>query len=153
MLVAATSADIAALADRTAALPVAPDLAAPAVLAMLAELAATIAPTFAPAAWLVVEAGIIVGLVSLVAVPADGAIAIGYGVAPACRGAGVARRAVADLLGAAAADPRVTAVTAETATDNRSSQRVLEANGFRRTGARIDPEDGPVIGWRRDLRR
>lgn len=49
----------------------------------------------------------------------------------------------------ACADLRVTAVTAETSVQNQASQRVLERNGFLRTGGRVDPEDGELICWRR----
>lgn len=80
--------------------------------------------------------------------PQDGTIHIGYGVAPTRQGQGIASRAVADLLAWAKTDPRVTAVTAETAVDNPASQRVLQRNGFLRTGERVDVEDGPVIMWR-----
>jgi RimJ/RimL family protein N-acetyltransferase len=51
-----------------------------------------------------------------------------------------------------ASDPLIRGVSAGTATANVASQRVLEANGFARTGTRIDPEDGEVIVWRRDIR-
>jgi len=151
MLVVADKNVVAALADGAAPLPVAPDLEAPEVLVMLADLAHTIGEVFAPAAWLIVEDGTIVGLLSLVAPPAAGVIAIGYGVAPSWRGRGVATRAVAELIAVAAVDARIVAVTAETAVANLASQRVLAANGFGRTGERTDPEDGQLIVWRVDL--
>jgi putative acetyltransferase len=49
----------------------------------------------------------------------------------------------------ACADPRVTAVTAETSVHNHPSQRVLEHNGFLKVGERLDPEDGKLICWKR----
>lgn len=151
-LIAAPAADIASLAGPTAAgLPVTPALEDAAVLAMLADLARTVEASFAPAGWLIVDEGTIAGLLSLVAVPANGVIAIGYGIAPSRRGKGLATRAVGELLGISAADSRIVAVTAETATGNVASQRVLAANGFRRTGTRTDPDDGELLGWRIDL--
>lgn len=128
--------------------------AAPAeVLAMLAELADRIRPAFAPAAWMIVENGEVVGLLSPTR-PLDArdrALHIGYGVAPTRQGRGVATRAVAALVAWARQDDRVLALTAETSVDNPASQAVLSRNGFQAVGQRIDDEDGPVIGWRLDL--
>ena len=156
MLFTATSRDFAALVDGKAPplLHLAPDveLAPPPVLRMLAELADSIRPHFDPAAWMLVEAGEIVGLASLTRLPRDGQIHIGYGVAPTRQGRGIATRAVAELLAWARTDDRVFCVTAETAHDNGPSQRVLLRNGFVRSGERHDREDGRVICWRIDLR-
>ncbi len=124
-----------------------------AVLAMLAELADRIRPLFAPAAWMIVEDGEVVGLLSPTR-PLDArdrSLHIGYGVAPTRQGRGVATRAVADLVAWAREDDRVLAMTAETAVDNPASQAVLSRNGFKVAGERVDDEDGPVIGWRLDL--
>jgi RimJ/RimL family protein N-acetyltransferase len=151
MLVEATDADFGALIDGAApaGLRAVPDsaIAPPAVLAMLRDLAGTIRPGFAPAAWMIVEDGAVVGLCSVVRVPVGGDVHIGYGVAPTRRGRGVMRGAIADLLAWAGDDPRVTSVSAETGVDNRASQRVLERNGFVRTGERMDEEDGALICW------
>lgn len=38
-------------------------------------------------------------------------------------------------------------LSAETGVGNIASQRVLERNGFIRTGERIDAEEGPLICW------
>lgn len=81
--------------------------------------------------------------------PVDGELHIGYGVAPTRQHRGVAGRAVADVLSWASRDARIDRVTAETSTDNRPPQRVLESNGFRITGTRDDPEDGPLLTWER----
>ncbi len=40
---------------------------------------------------------------------------------------------------------------AETRTDNIASQRVLECNGFTRTGERLDEEDGVLLCWRVEM--
>jgi len=120
----------------------------PEVLAMLRGLSAEVGESFEPNAWMIVEAGEVVGLCSLVRMPyVGGTVMIGYGVAASRRRRGIARRAVADLLDWARGDHRVTSVTAETAVDNRPSQRVLEVNGFERTGERTDEEDGPLFCW------
>lgn len=124
-------------------------IAPPEVMAMLAELAASIRAGFAPSAWMIVEAGEIVGLLSAVRPPADGELAIGYGVAPSRQRRGAASRAVADILRWAESEPRVRRVTAETSTANLPSQRTLERNGFQITGTREDPEDGPLVCWER----
>jgi RimJ/RimL family protein N-acetyltransferase len=121
----------------------------PEVLEMLRDLSATVGEAFTPNAWMMVEDGEVVGLCSLVRVPYVGdTVMIGYGVAESRRGRGIARRAVADLLDWARADGRVSTVTAETSIHNVPSQRVLEANGFERTGERIDEEDGELFCWR-----
>jgi RimJ/RimL family protein N-acetyltransferase len=122
-------------------------LAEPTILAMLRELANGIRPYFAPASWMIISDGEIVGLCSLVKPPTDGAIDIGYGIAESCRSKGHASRAVSDLLLWARGEERVKTCKAETSASNTSSQWVLETNGFVQTGARIDAEDGEMICW------
>lgn len=152
MLIVATDDDFASLLDeaprRGLSLPPG-GVETASVLHMLRALARKVRGAFAPAAWLIVEDQEVVGLCSVIRAPdPDGAVEIGYGVAPARRRRGVAGRAVAEVLDWARADPRVAAITAETSVDNRPSQRVLEINGFERVGARTDAEDGPLICWR-----
>ena len=151
MLIEATDAHFAALIAGEA-----PDgltlaeggVETPEMLAMLRGLSAEVGETFEPNAWLIVEDGEVVGLTSLVRTPYVGdTVMIGYGVAASRRGRGIATRAVADLLAWARSDHRVTTVTAETAIDNLASQRVLEANGFTRSGEREDEDDGPLFCW------
>jgi RimJ/RimL family protein N-acetyltransferase len=156
MLIEAKTQDFAALLRGEAPNPYRlcdSPLGPPEVLAMLAQLADTIGETFRPSAWMMVEDGEIVGLISPTRPfdPLDGALLIGYGVAPTRRGRGVATRAVADLVAWAGADDRVHALTAETSVDNPASQAVLARNGFRRVGERDDAEDGPLICWRRPV--
>jgi RimJ/RimL family protein N-acetyltransferase len=152
MLIETTDAHFAALiAGRApAGLAVAEGgVEAPEVLAMLRGLSATVAEEFTPNAWMMVENGEVAGLCSLVRIPyVGGTVMIGYGVAESRRRRGIARRAVADLLDWARADHRVSVVTAETSIHNVPSQRVLEANGFARTGERTDEEDGELFCWR-----
>ena len=121
----------------------------PEILTMLRGLAAKI--PFTPNAWLMAEAGEIAGLCSLTTAPENGILTIGYGVAPARRQRGIARRAIADLVAWARTDPRVIAITAATSPENRASQHVLTANGFAPAGERIDPEDGPLRLWHHAL--
>jgi len=155
MIIQATAKDFAALlrSQPPRDLQLVPDsaIAPPEVLAMLGNLAAGISPSFAPAAWLIVEAGEVVGLCSIVRTPRDGDLPIGYGIAPTRQGAGAATRAVAALVAWARTDPRVRRLSAETATDNLPSQKVLARNGFASVGERVDPEDGPLIQWALDV--
>jgi len=156
MLIEATSQDFAALLRGGASAPYRlcdSPLAPPEVLAMLAQLADRIRPIFSPAAWMIVEDGEIVGLISPTQAldATDRSLRIGYGVAPTRQGRGAATRAVADLAAWARADDRVLALTAETSVDNPASQTVLARNGFRAVGEREDSEDGPLILWRLDL--
>jgi RimJ/RimL family protein N-acetyltransferase len=154
MLIPATDADFAALIAGSAlhGLAIAPGgIEGAEILAMLRGLSAEIGASFTPNAWLMVEEGEIAGLCSITSVPKDGVIHIGYGVAVSRHRRGVAQRAIADLILWAGTDPRVTAITAATSPDNPASQRVLVANGFIETGTTIDPEDGPLILWRREV--
>lgn len=122
-------------------------IAPPEILGMLNRLATEINAEFSPSAWMIVEDGEIVGLCSIVRVPQDGNIHIGYGVAPSRQGLGSTTRAIGQLLEWARNDPRVALISAETGLENIGSQRVLQRNGFIRTGERIDAEDGPLICW------
>lgn len=60
----------------------------------------------------------------------DGVPEIGYGIRDAFQGCGYASEAVKGMVGWAFSHPFVTAVEAETAPDNKASQRVLEKCGF-----------------------
>ena len=99
---------------------------------------------------MIVERGEVVGMINLVARNSAGQYEIGFGVAEAQHGRGVMTRAVAELLPVLSANG-LRGVTANTAVENVSSQRVLERNGFRRTGTKDDPEDGPLICWDANL--
>lgn len=123
-------------------------IAPPGVLDMLANLAADVRQQFLPSAWWIVDDREVVGLCSILRVPQDGDVHIGYGVAPSRQGRGFASRAVNQALDWAKHDPRVSVVSAETSTKNIASQRVLERNGFRPVAERVDKDDGPVICWR-----
>jgi RimJ/RimL family protein N-acetyltransferase len=156
MLIEAETQDFAALLRGEAPPPwrlCDSPLAPQEVLAMLGQLADRIRPLFSPAAWMIVEDGEIVGLISPTQPldAADRSLRIGYGVAPTRWGKGVATRAVADVAAWARADDRVRALTAETSVDNPASRTVLARNGFQAVGRREDNEDGLLILWRLDL--
>src|SRR3546814_7711055 len=75
-----------------------PPVAPPEILAMLADVAAGVRVHFAPASWLIVAEGAFVGLCSITRPPADGAVDLGYGIAPGRQGRGhmqAALRAIA----------------------------------------------------------
>jgi RimJ/RimL family protein N-acetyltransferase len=97
-------------------------------------------------AWLMIHDGEAVGMVSFTR-PLDGKRPeIGYGVADSRQHRGHATGAIAALLPIARA-AGFDGLTAETGTDNRASQVVLERNGFTRTGERTDQEDGELYTW------
>jgi RimJ/RimL family protein N-acetyltransferase len=104
------------------------------------------------ATWMVVANNEVVGLCGFHSPPsAEGNVEIGYNTAPNRRGLGHATAAVRAMLILAENDPAIHTITAETTIENIASQRVLERNGFVRTGQRLDPEDGELITWRAEL--
>lgn len=85
--------------------------------------------------------------------PVDEEVELGYSVAPAFEGRGIATAAVLDLLDKAADHPAVAVVTAHTLAEPGPSPRVLQRAGFTR-----DAMPGPVSGravwrWRRAMTR
>lgn len=151
MIIETIAADYAALlnnrAPRGLALADTP-IAPPEILEMLADLAERVGAGFAPASWLIVEQGEVVGLCSITRPPQNGNIDIGYGIAPSRQRRGIMTRAIHAVVGWARAAPEVRAITAETAIDNIASQQVLARNGFLRVGERFDAEDGQLLCWR-----
>jgi aminoglycoside phosphotransferase (APT) family kinase protein/RimJ/RimL family protein N-acetyltransferase len=94
--------------------------------------------------------GALVGNGGWKGVPVDGAAELGYAVAPACRGQGIAAGAVAVLL-AQASRAGLHTVVAHTLREPSASTRVLERSGFQRVGD--ENEDGvPVWRWERPVR-
>ena len=81
---------------------------------------------------------------------ADGAVEIGYSVAPSWEGRGVATAAVGALLREAWAAPEVRCVLAHTLLERNASVRVLEKSGFVRDGENLDGDVGVVWRFRRD---
>jgi RimJ/RimL family protein N-acetyltransferase len=100
--------------------------------------------------WLAVRDQTVVGSIAVKSPVVDGTADIGYGAAPALRNTGVATAMVLGLMPILAGFG-VTRVTADTAASNPASARVLTKTGFRQTGQREDPDDGPLILWERLL--
>jgi RimJ/RimL family protein N-acetyltransferase len=96
--------------------------------------------------WVAVWRGEVVASLAVKDPLADGSVEIGYGVAPARRGLGVATAAVRALLPVLAGHG-VRVVRAETAQDNPASGRVMRKVGFACVGSRVDPEDGVLDLW------
>jgi RimJ/RimL family protein N-acetyltransferase len=124
----------------------------PAVLQIVREMTKRLHAAGCAGSWMIVRNGEVVGLCSYKRPPAQGRVEIGYGTAPQLRERGIATAAVAVIAQIASADHVIEALTAETSSNNLASQRVLEKNGFVRTGRRMDDEDGEVIGWIKTLR-
>jgi len=103
--------------------------------------------------WLVVTNNQVVGLCGYKQPPdGSGKVEIGYGIAEAWRNRGYATFAVGAMLAHARNDPALWSIVAATSASNVASQSVLERNGFERTGTSEDPDDGPLIWWRIELR-
>jgi RimJ/RimL family protein N-acetyltransferase len=81
--------------------------------------------------------------------PADGAVELGYSVAPEFRRRGIASTAVAQMLDEAFADEGVEAVLAHTLPEAGPSVRVLEKAGFALDGEVPGGPDGSQWRWRR----
>lgn len=80
---------------------------------------------------------------------ADGVVEIGYAIAPAFQGQGLATDAATQMVERAFAEPTVLAVDAHTLGQPNPSTRVLEKSGFQRIAELDDPNDGPIWQWRR----
>ncbi|MEU8952734.1 GNAT family N-acetyltransferase [Streptomyces sp. NPDC048518] len=91
---------------------------------------------------LIVEraSGLVVGSISLLWPPTEGAVEFGYGVVPSRRGRGYAAEAARALVAAALALPGVTAVHADVELSNPASLRVLEKAGLHRLNDAGDPD-------------
>jgi len=76
----------------------------------------------------------------------DGEVEIGYGMAPAYRGRGLATEAARALTREALAQG-ARRVSAFTTPDNTASWRLLQRIGYQRDGETIDPDDGLVWRW------
>ena len=108
-----------------------------------------------PADWfgyMVVEAGTqqMVGTCSFKGPAVDHAVEIAYFTFPGFEGRGIATAMTGFLLERAVHLPGVTAVIAHTAAEPGASTRILEKQGFTRTGA-VEEDGAPVWLWRKDL--
>ncbi|MET0147399.1 MAG: GNAT family N-acetyltransferase [Ilumatobacteraceae bacterium] len=92
--------------------------------------------------------GALVGFGGFKGPPQDGEVELGYAVAPARRGRGIATAVVAELVGRAGA-AGVTTVIAHTLAEENPSTSVLRKGGFTRTGEIVDPDVGIVWRWER----
>lgn len=81
----------------------------------------------------------------------EGIVEIGYAIAPAFRGRGLATAAVQRMVARGFGDPQVRLIDAHTLAQANASTRVLEKAGFEMIGELEDPDDGPIWRWR--LRR
>lgn len=79
----------------------------------------------------------------------DGVVEIGYAIAPAFQGQGLATDAVAQMVRRAFEDAIIRAVDAHTLGYANPSTRVLEKSGFCKIGEATDPDAGLVWHWRR----
>lgn len=79
----------------------------------------------------------------------DYSVEIGYGVIPSKQRQGFATEAVKLLLEEAFSMNEIQTVIAHTTPTNKSSQRVLEKNGFNKKKNKIDLEDVEVWEWQR----
>jgi RimJ/RimL family protein N-acetyltransferase len=78
----------------------------------------------------------------------DGVVEVGYAIAPAFRGRGLATDAVAQMVERAFEDLAVRAVDAHTLGHNSASTRVLQKTGFRKIAEMEDPDEGAIWQWR-----
>lgn len=95
------------------------------------------------------DALVLVGLGGFKGPPSvEGVVEIGYAIAPAYRGQGLATDAVAQMIQRAFADTTVRAVDAHTLGCDNPSTRVLHRTGFRKIAEWDDPADGRIWHWR-----
>ncbi len=80
----------------------------------------------------------------------DAVVEIGYAIAPAFQGQGLATDAVAQMIQRAFEDATIRAVDAHTLGHANPSTRVLEKSGFLKIGETNDPDEGVVWHWRRE---
>jgi len=91
--------------------------------------------------------GVLIGGVGCIGPPLDdGAVIIGYYIAPGYRRQGYALEAVAAFVVWLEAQPSVRSINAECLKDNKASVRILKRIGMRKTGETVD-EEGAKITW------
>lgn len=78
----------------------------------------------------------------------DGAVEIGYAIAPGLRGRGLATLAAQTMIARAFETPRVGAVIAHTLPEKNASVRILEKLGFVFAGDVEEPGHGAARRWR-----
>lgn len=96
--------------------------------------------------------GVALGMASFKGAPDDhGVVEIAYGIVPVYRGRGYATQAAGGLVEYASKDERVRRIRAHTLPERNASTSVLTKNGFELLGEVVDPEDGRVWRWERDV--
>lgn len=78
----------------------------------------------------------------------EGVVEIGYAIAPAFRGRGLATAAVHQMIARGFGDPQVRFIDAHTLAQANASTRVLEKSGFEIIGTLEDPDEGSIWHWR-----
>jgi [ribosomal protein S5]-alanine N-acetyltransferase len=91
----------------------------------------------------------LVGLGGYKGPPSEGVVEIGYSIAPAFQGVGLATEAARALVVRAFEEPEVRAVEAHTLAHNNASGRVLSKCGFTRVGEAHDVQLGAIWHWLR----
>jgi RimJ/RimL family protein N-acetyltransferase len=91
----------------------------------------------------------VIGLIGFKGPPNDGAVELGYSVAPAHQNNGYATEAVGALVGHALRFGHVSVVIAHSLPNPSASTRVLAKCGFQKAMELIDSADGPVWRWER----
>jgi ribosomal-protein-alanine N-acetyltransferase len=104
-------------------------------------------PWWAPFLVVLRETRTLIGLCGYKGPPSRGAVEIGYSIAPAHQGLGLATEAVEALCAHALRFYGIGRVLAHTLPHTSASTRVLEKNGFRRRGEITDPKDGLLWRW------
>ena len=94
--------------------------------------------------------GVLVGNGGWKGPPVEGAAELGYAVAPARQGRGIATAVVNELLARARA-AGVPTIVAHTLAQESASTTVLRRCGFAKVGELVDPTDGAVWRWERTL--
>lgn len=153
-LIEAGDSDFQAMLDGAKRLPggiaLPPEgLESPGVISGIRAIARRLRDLGSNSTWMMVSGDTAVGLIGHKGLPVEGIVEIGYSVARKHRALGHATRAVAAVLCTARNDPALRIVEATTTYLNVASHRVLEKNGFTRSGTRFDPADDKLILWRK----
>jgi RimJ/RimL family protein N-acetyltransferase len=99
-----------------------------------------------------VESGLVIGNAGFTGPPdAEGMVEIAYGVVPDFQGRGYATEAADALVAWAAKNGRVAIVRAHTLPKRNASTRVLEKCGFKYVGELMDPTDGLIWRWEKEV--
>ena len=99
-----------------------------------------------------VESGLVIGNAGFTGPPdAEGMVEIAYGVVPDFQGRGYATEAADALVAWAAKNGRVAIARAHTLPERNASTRVLEKCGFKYVGELMDPTDGLIWRWEKEV--